>query len=333
MLTEYLLEVQDLQVQFPVHLGMLTVVDGINLRIKAGEILGLVGESGSGKTVTGRAILRLVPRPGRITGGKVIFKGRNLLEFGEEEIRLLRGKEITAIQQDPASALNPAFRIEDQMTDIITLHNGVNKSTAARQAIELLAQLGIPDPELVMKKYPHQLSGGMAQRVMIGIAFSCNPSLIIADEPTTALDVITQATVIKLMKDMQKKFNASVLFITHNLGLAAKICDKIAIMYAGKIVEYSSVDGIFARASHPYTKGLLSSVPKISDNAKRMSTIAGSMPDLFSRSSGCRFYNRCPIAVEQCKNTEITFAELPDRNSEHRALCLRAMEVFEKKLA
>jgi oligopeptide/dipeptide ABC transporter ATP-binding protein len=333
MSKEKLLTVHNLRIIFPTKAGELVAVDGIDFNIKRGEVLGLVGESGSGKTMTGRAILGLIPRPGRITHGQILFgeKG-DLLKLNEEEMRQIRGKEIAAIQQDPLSSLNPAFTIQEQMIDIIKLHKKLGKEQATKEAINLLSQLGIPKPEAVLRKYPHQLSGGMAQRIMIGIAFSCNPSLIIADEPTTALDVITQATVINLMKKMQEKFRSSILFITHNLGLASKICDRIAVMYAGKIVEFSSVSGLFSHPSHPYTKGLLSAVPKLSDTTKQMSAIAGGMPDLVNAPKGCRFYSRCPIAVEKCGNSEISFTELPESTSEHRSLCIRAQEVFEKKI-
>jgi oligopeptide/dipeptide ABC transporter ATP-binding protein len=244
-------------------------------------------------------------------------------------MRRIRGKEITAIQQDPLSALNPAFTVESQMVDILMLHKNISKSQAVSESINLLRELGISNPAQVVRKYPHQLSGGMAQRIMIGIAFSCAPSLVIADEPTTALDVITQAGVIELMKKFQKKFETSVLFITHNLGLAAKVCDKVAVMYAGKIFEFADVDEIFRHPSHPYTKNLVASVPKITDQERKIPSISGGMPDLVRPPIGCRFYPRCAIRIDACFKSEIKYEELGSENTPHRALCLRAHEVSE----
>jgi peptide/nickel transport system ATP-binding protein len=331
-----LLSIEGLQVVFPTSKGSLVAVDNISLALGRAETLGLVGESGSGKTITGRAILNLVPRPGVITSGRIIFKDRDVVRLGQEEMRKVRGKEISAIQQDPLSSLNPAFKVETQMTDILMLHKGLSKSEAFSESVSTLGQLGINEPEQVMQKYPHQLSGGMAQRIMIGIAFSCGPSLVIADEPTTALDVITQAAVIELMKKFQKRSDTSVLFITHNLGLAAKICDKIAVMYAGKIVEFADVKEIYRHPSHPYTKGLLTSVPKISDTERKIPSIRGGMPTLVNpQSAGCRFYARCPIAMPACKDSEIRFEEVVETAASalggepHRSLCLRATEVSE----
>ena len=314
---------------FPTTKGDLIAVDKIDLKIGKAETVGLVGESGSGKTITGRAILNLVPTPGRIQNGKIVFKERNLLALTPDDMRKIRGKDITAVQQDPLSALNPAFKVESQMIDILMLHKNIGKSQAISDSINILRELGINNPAQVLQKYPHQLSGGMAQRIMIGIAFSCGPSLVIADEPTTALDVITQAGVIELMKKFQKRLNTSVLFITHNLGLAAKVCDKIAVMYAGKIFEIADVKEMFRNPSHPYTKNLLASVPKITDRSKKIPSISGRMPDLIRPPSGCRFYPRCAIRMDACTKSEIRFEELDSDIGSHRALCLRAREVGE----
>jgi len=321
--------IEGIRIVFPSKKGELVAVDNIDLVVGKAQTVGLVGESGSGKTITGRAVLNLVPSPGQIRNGKVMFKGKNLLELGADEMRQIRGKEITAVQQDPLSALNPAFKVETQMTDILMLHKNLNKSRAVSESIDILRELGINNPELVLRKYPHQLSGGMAQRIMIGIAFSCGPSLVIADEPTTALDVITQAGVIELMKKFQKRLNTSILFITHNLGLAAKVCDKIAVMYAGKIVEFADAREIFRNPSHPYTRNLLASVPKITDRSKKIPSIQGGMPDLTHPPKGCRFYSRCSIRMNACAASEIKFEELGSKDSPHRALCLRAHEVGE----
>jgi peptide/nickel transport system ATP-binding protein len=329
-LNQDLLSIQGLQVVFPTPAGPLTAVDNIDLSIEKAETVGLVGESGSGKTVTGRAVLNLVPKPGRIQNGKIVFKGKDLLALPSEELRQIRGKEITAIQQDPLSALNPAFKVETQMTDILMLHQKIDKATAISESEQILRELGIRNPKQVLEKYPHQLSGGMAQRIMIGIAFSCSPSLVIADEPTTALDVITQAGVIELMEKFQKRSQTSVLFITHNLGLAAKICDRIAVMYAGKIVEIADVKEVFQHPSHPYTRNLLSSVPKISDTSRNIRSISGTMPDLTHPPVGCRFYPRCPIRQPACQS-EIKYEEVKTESgaTAHKVLCIRAQEVGE----
>lgn len=322
-----MLTIEGLQIVFPVGKGNLTAVDRIDLEIGTGETVGLVGESGSGKTITGRSIMNLVPKPGRISKGKILFKGKDIVNMHEDQISKIRGKEISAIQQDPLSSLNPAFRVETQMIDTLILHKGLDKSHAVSESLQILRQLGITNPAAVMQRYPHQLSGGMAQRVMIGIAFSCSPSLVIADEPTTALDVITQAAVIELMKKFQTRFNTSVLFITHNLGLAAQICSKIAVMYAGKIVEFADTQEIFTHPAHPYTEKLLASVPKVSDTAKRIPSMPGGMPSLISPPIGCRFYERCAIRIPACAESDIQFQQLKSQYGTHRSLCLRADEV------
>jgi len=252
------------------------------------------------------------------------------LNASEESLRKLRGKELTSIQQDPVSSLNPAFTIQDQIVDIIRLHKMINKEKSISEAEKLLKGLGIADAKRVMGRYPHQISGGMAQRVMLAIAFSCNPSLVIADEPTTALDVITQATVIELMKSMQTRLGTSILFITHNLGLASKICDYVTVMYAGKIVESGTARQVFENPSHPYTQALLASVPKPTDTSTRLSTIEGSLPNIAPPQKGCRFYDRCKVAMDICRETEeIPYVEI-NQQVEHTSLCLRAKEVSDK---
>ncbi|MEM3891977.1 MAG: ABC transporter ATP-binding protein [Nitrososphaerales archaeon] len=263
-----LLSVEDLKIRF---LGQTSnAVDGVSFSVKEAEILGLVGESGAGKSITGRSILRLLPPNGRIVSGRILFKGVDLLTLSDEEMRKIRGKEITAIQQDPLSSLNPAFRIRDQMVDILKIHLGMGKSEAEEYSVKMLQEVGIPNPELVLRKFPHQLSGGMCQRVMIAIAFSCNPTLVIADEPTTALDVITQALVVNLMKRMKEKLNTSIIFITHNLALASNICDRIAVMKMGKIVEMKPTKELFRTPEHPYTLTLLEAVPKVGRRVTRI---------------------------------------------------------------
>ena len=253
-----LLELRELNIKI---LGK-PVVKNVSFDVEPGEVFGLVGESGAGKSLTGRAIIRLLP-PGAEAGGKILFKGNDLLAIHEKAMRKIRGKEITLIQQDPVTSLNPSFKIKDQITDIMKLHLGLTSKEAEAKALELLKKVGIPSPEKVLNKYPHQISGGMCQRVMIAIAFACEPSLVIADEPTTALDVITQALVINLMKQIQRQYNTAIIFITHNLALALNICDRIAVMNKGVIVEVLDADRVFQDASHEYTLSLLSSIPTL----------------------------------------------------------------------
>jgi ABC-type dipeptide/oligopeptide/nickel transport system ATPase component len=256
-----LLEVRDLYVYLKLFQTNINVVDGVGFSIDRGMVFGLVGESGAGKTMTGKAIMRLVPEPLKMSG-KLFYKGVDLMQLSEVEMRKIRGKEITAIQQDPVASLNPAFKIKDQIKDIIKLHMDLTNRGAEDRAVQMLKAVGIADPEVVMRSYPHQLSGGMCQRVMIAIAFSCHPSLVIADEPTTNLDVITQATVIGLMKKMKQEFDTSILFITHNLGLAAKICDIIGVMKDGKLLEVNETDELIKHPEHSYTRLLLEKAPR-----------------------------------------------------------------------
>ena len=263
-----LLSVEDLKIRF---LGQdFNAVDGVSFKVEEAEILGLVGESGAGKSITGRSILRLLPPNGRIFGGRILFKGTDLLSLSEDDMRKIRGKEITAVQQDPLSSLNPAFRIRDQMFDILRIHLGLKGQEAEEYSVKLLEEVGIPAPLVVLRKFPHQLSGGMCQRVMIAIAFSCNPKLVIADEPTTALDVITQALVVNLMKRMREKHKTSIIFITHNLALASNICDRIAVMKLGKIVEMKPTKELFKAPEHPYTLALLEAVPRVGRRVTRL---------------------------------------------------------------
>lgn len=297
------LEYKSFNLSFQGEYDLLRAVEGIDLTVKAGEIMGLVGESGCGKSVTSLSAMRLLPKTARF-GGKILYRGKNILEMNAKDLESLRGNNIAMIFQEPMTALNPAFRIGDQIEEAIMTHQGLNKSEAFKEAVSMLEKVGMPAPEKRMLEYPHQLSGGMRQRVMIAIALSCKPELLIADEPTTALDVTIQAQILELIKDLQKEYGMAVLFITHDLGVVAEICDSVTVMYAGNIVESGSIDDIFDKPAHPYTKGLLASRVTL-DTAvgKDLQTIAGSVPSITNWPKGCRFANRCTLADSTCKET------------------------------
>jgi peptide/nickel transport system ATP-binding protein len=297
-----LLEVCDLRVYFHTEDGILKAVDGINFQVKAGEMLGLVGESGCGKSVTAFSILQLLPAPpAKYEGGEIIFEGENLLSKNEKALRRIRGNSISMIFQEPMSSLNPVMSIGKQITETVIEHQKKSKREAREIAIDMLRRVGIPAPETRFDEYPHQLSGGMKQRVMIAIALVCNPKLLIADEPTTALDVTIQAQILDLLKALQTEFNMSVLLITHDLGVVAETCHNVAVMYAGKIVEYASVNDLFEYPKHPYTHGLFRSLPSITDKKATLEAIPGVVPNPLEFPSGCRFRNRCPLAQDLCK--------------------------------
>jgi len=296
-----LLNLKNLQTSFYMYEGTAKAVDGISLTINQGKTLGLVGESGCGKSITALSILRLVPYPpGKIVGGEIIFKGKNLLNLTEREMRKIRGCEISMIFQEPMTSLDPVFTIGHEIMESITLHQGLKKAEAKKVAIETLAIVGIPDAEKRINNYPHELSGGMRQRVMIAMALACHPALLIADEPTTALDVTIQAQILRLINEMKAKFNASVLLITHDLGVIAEMCDDVAVMYAGHIVEYTDIDSLFSNPLHPYTMGLNKSIPRLDENVKRLDTIKGLVPNLLAMPSGCSFHPRCNFCFEKC---------------------------------
>jgi oligopeptide/dipeptide ABC transporter ATP-binding protein len=303
-----LLEVRDLKVEFATAEGVARAVDGVSFEIRAGETLGLVGESGCGKSVTALSILRLVSTPGRISGGRILYRGRDLLSVSETEIRKVRGKEIALIFQEPVAALNPVFTVGSQISEAIRVHHRISRKEAMEEAVRLLRLVQIPDPERRIHEYPHQLSGGMCQRVMIAMALSCKPSLIIADEPTTALDVTIQAEILDLLRRLREQFSLSVLLISHNLGVIAGSAHRVAVMYAGRIVEEAPVREIFSSPRHPYTAGLLKSVPKLGERARtgrrRLPMIPGSVPDPLLREPGCPFAPRCPEALEACRRLE-----------------------------
>ena len=297
-----LLEIDDLHVEFSTQDGKARVINGATFKVFEGETLGLVGESGSGKSLTALATLRLISPPGRITGGRILLRGRDLLKVSEPEIRKVRGKEISLIFQEPVAALNPVFTVGDQIVEAIRVHNRVSKKEAQQQAVDLLRMVQIPDAERRVHEYPHQMSGGMCQRVMIAMALSCKPTLLIADEPTTALDVTIQAEILDLLKRLKGEFGLSVLLISHNLGVIAGSADRVAVMYAGRIVEEAPVREIFAAPKHPYTIGLLRSVPKLGDRSRkrRLTAIPGSVPDPLALPPGCPFAPRCPDVMEVC---------------------------------
>lgn len=311
-MAETLLAVEDLKTYFYTEAGVVKAVDGVSFTLKKGETLGVVGESGSGKSITAMSILQLIASPpGRIVGGKIIFNGENLLDKSPEEIRKIRGNEIAMIFQDPMTSLNPVLTIGEQLIEVIILHQKLDKKSAAKKAVEMLSLVGIPEAEKRLKAYPHQFSGGMRQRTMIAMALSCNPKLLIADEPTTALDVTIQAQILKLMNDLKERFHTSIMMITHDLGVVAEICDDVVVMYAGRPVEYADVNTLFESPLHPYTWGLLASLPRIDDREKkRLEPIEGLPPDLVNMPPGCPFAPRCKKAMEICRVQRPEYREI-----------------------
>ena len=300
-----LLEVKNLKTGFQTENGFLPVVQGISFHVNQGEIVGLVGESGSGKSVTSLSIMRLFhDTSGKVSEGEIMYKGENLLTFSEKKMTKYRGEELSMVFQEPMTALNPVLTIGKQMRETIMLHMGMSKKEAHQYAVEKLKSVGIQRAEQVMKDYPHQLSGGMRQRVIIAMQISCNPSLLIADEPTTALDVTIQAQILKLMVEIQEKTSVGILLITHDLGVVAEICDRVIVMYAGRIVEEASAIDLFENPKHPYTKGLMESVPKIGSKKERLNSITGTVPNPNNMPKGCKFTPRCPFAMPICHEKE-----------------------------
>jgi len=313
-----LLSVNKLKTHFLTPEGVIRAVDDVSFKIDKGKVLGLVGESGCGKSVTALSLMRLIPQPGRIISGEIFFDGRDLLKLGNEEIRKLRGNRMAMVFQDPMTSLNPVFTIGNQISEIFRVHKGLKRSEAMNKAQFLLQRVGIPDPSRRIKEYPHQLSGGMKQRVMIAMAISCEPSLIIADEPTTALDVTIQAQILRLLRELIETSNTALILISHDLGVIAEMADEVAIMYAGKIVEYANTADLFAAPLHPYTIGLLQSIPRGEEKKKRLQTIEGSVPRLTDLPKGCMFNPRCKYVVEQCRRDE---PELVDAGGGHLVRC------------
>ncbi|MBN1363933.1 MAG: ABC transporter ATP-binding protein [Syntrophaceae bacterium] len=317
-----LLEIRDLMTVFDTTRGRIKAVDGVSLDINSGETLGIVGESGCGKTMLSLSIMRLIPGNGKIIHGEILFSGIDLLKLSEEEMRARRGSEISMIFQEPMTSLNPVFRVGEQIAEAIRLHQNLPAKQAMELSVELLREVGIPEPQKRARDYPHNLSGGMRQRVMIAMAMSCHPRLLLADEPTTALDVTIQAQILELISELKQKNNMAVVLITHDLGVIAQAAEKVAVMYAGKIVELADVETLFAKPMHPYTQGLLESVPaRCFDSMggeNYLKVIPGSVPDLYDVSQGCRFYERCSYAMEECNRSEPPLLEI---DPGHFVLC------------
>lgn len=303
---EILLDIKGLRTEFMQdRKKTAVVVNDVSFRIYKGEIVGLVGESGCGKSVTSLSIMGLLKdTTGKVTGGEIYLEGKNLLKCSPAEMRKIRGKNISMIFQEPMSSLNPSMRVDAQMQEAILLHMDMSRGEAKKHSLKMLSMVGIPDPERVIRNYPHQLSGGMSQRVMIAMAMSCQPHLLIADEPTTALDVTIQAQILELMQKIRRENNTGILLITHDLGVVAEMCSRVIVMYAGRIVEEASVESLFSSPSHPYTKGLIASVPKLGSGATSLPSIPGSVPDLSMMPAGCKFAPRCKMAFDKCRETE-----------------------------
>lgn len=305
----HLLEIENLQTQFPTRAGLVRAVNDVSFYINEGELLGLVGESGCGKSITALSVMRLISPPGKIVGGSIKFRGEDLLKVSGDRMREIRGDDISMIFQDPMTSLNPVYTVGEQIAEALRLHRNLDKKAAWNAAIEAMNEVSIPDPSRRANDYPHQLSGGMRQRVMIAMALACDPELLIADEPTTALDVTIQAQILELLDELRQTRKLAVLLITHDLGVVAEVADRVCVMYTGKIVEESGVDALFEKPKHPYTQGLLKSVPKLSikDIAKttRLSTIEGTVPSPTNLPDGCHFAPRCEFRMEKCTHGEI----------------------------
>ncbi len=315
-----LLLVEDLRIVFGPPGREQVAVDGVNLRLTEGEVLGIVGESGCGKSLTALSILGLVPKPaGRIDSGRILLRGQDIVKCTNAELNQIRGKEISMIFQEPMTALNPVFKVGEQIAETIRVHEGLSRSHARRRALELLELVGISNPNQRIDEYPHELSGGMRQRVMIAIALACRPKILIADEPTTALDVTIQAQILSLLKELQREFGMAVILITHDLGVVAQVVDRVMVMYAGRTVEQGTVNDVFEKPSHPYTKLLLESIPSLELDTERLQTIPGMVPSLSNLPKGCRFHPRCPSMRVQCIEQVPTMVSVSDQ---HQAACI-----------
>jgi len=320
--TKPLLEVKGLKTYFYTEDGVVRAVDGVNFEVYPGEVLGIVGESGCGKSVTSLSIMRLISKPGRVDAGEILLDGANLLNFSEEEMTKVRGNRISMIFQQPQTALNPVFKVGDQLAEVLNVHQDLGKDAGWKRAIELLKMVGVPDPERRVEAYPHELSGGMAQRVMIAMALACLPELLIADEPTTALDVTIQAQILDLMRDMRREMGTSVILITHDLGVVAEMAERVAVMYAGEIVEQTDVQLLFDEPLHPYTQGLIGSIPVLGEIKEKLDVIPGSVPNLVNLPPGCRFAPRCQSRIKYALNicTDVK-PELEEVKTGHYVRC------------
>ncbi|MFW6409634.1 MAG: ABC transporter ATP-binding protein [Halanaerobiales bacterium] len=323
-----ILQVSDLETHFKTRRGMIKAVNGVDFDVHKGEILGLVGESGAGKSVTGFSLMRLVESPGEVVRGKVKFKNQDLLQLNEKEMRKIRGKEISMVFQDPMTSLNPVLTIGRQLQEVLTHHLNLNGSQARKRAIELLKMVGIPSPAERIDHYPSQLSGGMRQRVVIAIALASDPELIIADEPTTALDVTIQAQIMSLMKDLISRRDTALIIISHDLALISEIADRVAVMYAGQIVEKGSKSEVIAEPAHPYTRGLIASLPSLNKNQRRLQQIKGMMPSPLNLPSGCKFKPRCPNSTQRCETNPV----LKKIEEDHFAACHHVSSSFVRDL-
>lgn len=319
MITEPVLDVQQLKTYFYLEQNLVAkAVDGVSFSVYPGETVAIVGESGSGKSITALSIMQLINKPGKIVEGSIHMRENNLLTLKEKQMTTIRGNHIGMIFQEPMTALNPVFTIGNQITEMIRKHKKVSKQIAGNKATELLRIVGIPRPDAIMKEYPHQLSGGMRQRVMIAMAISCEPELIIADEPTTALDVTIQAQILDLLIDMQKRYNMAVLLITHDLGVVYEYTDRVIVMYGGQIVEQAPTKKLLSLTKHPYTNGLLSSLPNMEEDVERLGTIKGTVPAAYNFPQGCRFSTRCPAVMDKCKQTNPPLLQL---DADHFVRC------------
>ncbi|CAM3445253.1 ABC transporter ATP-binding protein [Brevibacillus invocatus] len=318
-MSQPVLHIENLQTHFFTDRGQIPAVDGVSIKVHKGEVVGIVGESGCGKSVTSLSIMKLVPNPpGKIVGGTIRFKGEDLVTASEKRMREIRGNEIAMIFQEPMTSLNPVFTIGDQIGEAVRIHTKASKKESRQRAIEMLKKVGIPRAEAIVDEYPHQLSGGMRQRVMIAMAMACNPELLIADEPTTALDVTIQAQILDLMRQLNRDADTAVLLITHDLGVVAQMCHRVVVMYAGKVIEEGDVRTILKEPKHPYTIGLLNSLPKLEESQERLYSIPGNVPIPGSLTTGCRFAPRCEQAVDRCRQE---MPELVAVGENHRSRC------------
>lgn len=328
-MSDILLDVKDLVIHYETDDGLVQALNGVSLQIHTGKTLGLVGETGAGKTTLAKGIMQLVPNPpGKIKGGEVFYDGEDLLKKSVQEMREVRGKQISMIFQDPMTSLNPVMTVRDQIMEVILQHNKLSKEEAVKKADEMLELVGIPAAR--GREYPHQFSGGMKQRVVIAIALACNPKILIADEPTTALDVTIQAQILEMIRDLRERFRTSMLLITHDLGVIAQNCDYVSVIYAGEIVETGTVHDIFRHKLHPYTAGLFSSIPNINEDVERLVPIDGLMPDPTDLPAGCAFCDRCRFATEQCRTEHPHLVNMGGEEGSHQVRCLRYKETREE---